>query len=213
MLITLDTQHVRSGIVFFESLGSGPVPIHALSVVEDRERLDDREQDTTAGDGNEGLPPVRASTEQVARLEPGSGTLNVHSKQAGIDLRSTTENHPGGLISGKGALGEAQSITAEALGPKAKALAAQTESGAYRGSIIGETDQFIIQRQSSRFSVAHPKDLLDRQPRLDLREHEPVAIVIVTDVLVIQVRIHARERCALRFVPMIDDEDLTIGIL
>ena len=64
----------------------------------------------------------------------------------------------------KGYLAEAQSITAEALGPKAKALAAQTESGTYRGKIIGETEQFVVQRQSSRFSVAHPKELLDRQP-------------------------------------------------
>jgi antirestriction protein ArdC len=66
----------------------------------------------------------------------------------------------------KTSLLEAQSVTGAALGPKAKALAAQTESGAYRGAIIGETDQFVIQRQSSRFSVAHPKDLLDRQPEV-----------------------------------------------
>ena len=30
--------------------------------------------------------------------------------------------------------------------------------------MIGETDGYIIQRQSSRFSVAHPRELLDRQP-------------------------------------------------
>jgi hypothetical protein len=43
-------------------------------------------------------------------------------------------------------------------------LAAQTESGSYRGSIIGETEHHVIQRQSARTSIAHPRDLLDRQP-------------------------------------------------
>jgi antirestriction protein ArdC len=122
----------------------------------DRERLDT----------NERLAPERESTEQVARLEPDSGTVNVHAKKAGIDRRSTVDTQPGGALNGKDPLGDAQSITADVLGHKAKALAAQTESGSYRGPIIGETDQFVVQRQSSRFSVAHPKDLLDRPPEV-----------------------------------------------
>ena len=107
---------------------------------------------------------MRESTEQVARLEPGSNTVNVHAKQTGTDRRSTVDAPPVISSSPRSPLLEAQAITAEALGPKAKALAAQTESGAYRGRIIGETDSFIIQRQSSRFSVAHPRELLDKQP-------------------------------------------------
>ena len=47
-----------------------------------------------------------------------------------------------------------------------KTLAAQTESGNYRGPIIGETEHYFIQRQSARTSIAHPKDLLDRQPQI-----------------------------------------------
>ena len=47
-----------------------------------------------------------------------------------------------------------------------KTLAAQTESGNYRGPIIGETEHHIIQRQSTRTSIAHPKDMLDRQPQI-----------------------------------------------
>ena len=36
-------------------------------------------------------------------------------------------------------------------------------------------------------------DLLHREPRFDLREHEPVAIVVVADVLVIEVGVDAGE--------------------
>ena len=132
----------------------------------DRERLDETEQERNVGDDNEPAAPVRESTEQTARMEPGSGTVNVHSKQSGTDHRNTLETQPASPIPSKGPLSEAQSITAAALGPKAKALAAQTESGAYKGPIIGETDEFLVQRQSSRFSVAHPKALLDRQPEV-----------------------------------------------
>lgn len=106
---------------------------------------------------------MRESTERVARTEPDSGTVNVHSKAAGTDHRLTVEQQAPQSPSRPG-LGEAQTITAKALGPKAKALTAQTESGAYRGPIIGQTDQFVLQRQSSRFSVAHEKALLDSQP-------------------------------------------------
>ena len=109
---------------------------------------------------------VRETSDQVAHMEPGSGTVSTQTKHDGTERRTTVESPTGAASRPNGSLGEAQSITAEALGPKAKALNAQTERGAYRGPVIGETEQFIIQRQSSRFSVAHPKDLLDRQPKV-----------------------------------------------
>jgi antirestriction protein ArdC len=135
----------------------------------DRGRVDEKESDAdlsaanpaileSADNANEYTSPVRESTQYAARYEPGSGTVNVHAKQTATDRRSTVD------ASTSDALAEAKSITAKVLGDSAKMLAAQTESGSYRGSIIGETEHHVIQRQSARTSIAHPRDLLDRQP-------------------------------------------------
>jgi hypothetical protein len=43
---------------------------------------------------------------------------------------------------------------------------AQTESGTYRGAIIGETDLHVVQRESRQSAVAHPKELLSRIPQV-----------------------------------------------
>jgi antirestriction protein ArdC len=61
-------------------------------------------------------------------------------------------------------LAEARAIAASALGDSATLRAAETVSGVYRGAIIGETQQYVIQQQSGKLAVAHPRELLDRQP-------------------------------------------------
>lgn len=63
-------------------------------------------------------------------------------------------------------LSAARSILAQALGDSADLLAAQTESGIYRGPIVGETAHHLIQRLSAHSGIAHFKDLLDRQPQV-----------------------------------------------
>ena len=54
---------------------------------------------------------------------------------------------------------------------------------------------------------------VDRQPRLLLREHEPVAIVVVARIPVIQIRIHTGVVGAFSLIPVVDDAHLPIGIL
>jgi antirestriction protein ArdC len=143
--------------------GAARIEETVAEIHHDRERLEERDPNR---DDNELATPLRESMEFAARVEPGTGTVNVHSKQTGTDHRSTTETRPRNPTPEGGTLNEAQLIVGSVLGPKAKALAAQTESGTYRGPIIGHTEHFVVQRQSSRFAVAHPKALLDTQPEI-----------------------------------------------
>ncbi len=41
-----------------------------------------------------------------------------------------------------------------------------TDSGTYRGPIIGETELHIVQRQSAHMAIAHLKGALDQQPAI-----------------------------------------------
>lgn len=136
----------------------------------DRERVDEKESEADlsatdpaileSGNANEHAAQVRESTQYAARYEPGSGTVNVHAKQTATDRRSTVDAPKGDSLM------EAKSITTKVLGDSAKTLTAQTENGSYRGPIIGETEHYVIQRQSAHTGIVHPKDFLDRQPRV-----------------------------------------------
>lgn len=168
-----------------EDLTSGPVltsrasSSSATAILEqeagelhhDRERVEEKESDEaltvadpvileSSENANEHTAAPRESAQYAARFEPGSSTVNVHAKQTATDSRNTVDVPTGD------SLAEAKSITAKVLGDSAKTLAAQTDSGAYRGPIIGVTEHQIIQRQSARTAIAHPKDLLDRQPQI-----------------------------------------------
>jgi hypothetical protein len=58
----------------------------------------------------------------------------------------------------------AHELTTKALGDGAKTHTALTDSGIYRGEIIGETDLHVVQRLSSSSAVAHMKHLLGSAP-------------------------------------------------
>lgn len=64
------------------------------------------------------------------------------------------------------AVNSARAVATNALDRSVRIVEADTESGVYRGPVIGETDHYVLQRQSTRTAVLHPKQLLDRQPKI-----------------------------------------------
>ena len=59
---------------------------------------------------------------------------------------------------------DAKKLSQEKLGDQARTYPAQTESGNYRGTIIGETDQHFVQQLNPLSTVAHPKYLFSEIP-------------------------------------------------
>jgi antirestriction protein ArdC len=110
------------------------------------------------------------SSRHSAQYEPLSGTVNVHDKQAATDHRSTVDDSVAKTAPTKPAqslrnsFSDAQAVTKQAVGDNAKTYVAQTDSGIYRGEIIGETDLHVVQRLSPESTVAHMKHLLSRTP-------------------------------------------------
>ena len=130
----------------------------------------------------------RETSKYVGEYEPATGTVNIEEKataheervMAPVDLDSAdslaepkeiTENildNEVHLTAGdlKQSFAHAQDFTREALGDKARTFGADTESGIYRGAVIGETERHLIQRLSDRSTVAHMKELLDVLPNI-----------------------------------------------
>jgi antirestriction protein ArdC len=112
------------------------------------------------------------NTEVSARFEPDSGTVKVEEKQTGTERRN-----PVG-IGGSSAsaqqqsrgrndeLSSARAIATNALGQSTRTVEALVDAGTYRGLVLGETERYLVQRQSAGMAVLHQKDLLDRQPQV-----------------------------------------------
>ena len=109
-------------------------------------------------------------TRFVARFEPQTGTVAVHDKRLGTDnhtpveaLTAPEKASPDGWSPSFEA---ARNVTAEKLGDAARTFPAQTQSGNYRGEIIGETELHVVQRLSPQTAIAHLKHLLQSVPRV-----------------------------------------------
>src|SRR4029077_7307147 len=75
--------------------------------------------------------------------------------------------------SGKGSSGnpeidqsfaEVKALSARALGDHTRVYHARTDSGIYRGEILGETQHHLVQKLSQQSTVAHVKHLLSPVP-------------------------------------------------
>lgn len=124
-----------------------------------RESKHERPEDRTA---------IGENSRFVAREERGTGTVGVHDKMKGDDQHLPVEATPKQLNGANAELSAsfaaAKAVTSEALGDFAKTYAAQTQSGTYKGPIIGETDHHVVQRLSPKSAVAHMKHLLGAVP-------------------------------------------------
>ena len=111
------------------------------------------------------------NTVVAARLEPGSGTVKVEEKQTGTERRSAVEIHGASAAAQNqrdkdNELSAAHAITANALGQSTRTVEALVDAGNYHGLVLGETERYLIQRQSAGLAVLHQKDLLDGQPQV-----------------------------------------------
>jgi antirestriction protein ArdC len=138
----------------------------------------DRSTGAEAGPGGDG---ERESSRFVARFEAQRRTVAVHDKRLGTDQHTpidalTKQNSEDrdaprppdqarhNALNASFAV--AKSIGAEKLGDSARTFGAQTQSGHYRGEIIGETDLHVVQRLSPGSAVAHMKHLLESVPKV-----------------------------------------------
>lgn len=139
-----------------------------------------------AGDGVGEEGARRETSEFVAQYEKGSGTVDITEKPTATEHRSVTpaagKTGPDRLgdariqqerildndigKNGTGTLDQAKALIEEKLGKGAQLQPVQTESGIYRGTVIGATDGHVIQQLTPSVAVAHPKDAFASVPSI-----------------------------------------------
>jgi hypothetical protein len=111
----------------------------------------------------------RETTSLVVEHKVGSGVIEVHDKVAGTDVRK---------LLGGAELPKQVRVALNELRPDARIEQALTDSGVYRGTILAETAQDVVQQISPHSAVIHRKDHLDAPPQTG----ERVRIVYVDGV-------------------------------
>jgi hypothetical protein len=119
---------------------------------------------------------TRESTQTVARHDAKNDAVSVMEKETGTERRTQVakespepndrrfQDRYGDRYAEQ--LKEAMSLTAQLAGDSAKAKPAELIAGIHRGKIIGETTDFLLQRESPRSVVVHPKELFDAAPKV-----------------------------------------------
>jgi hypothetical protein len=125
----------------------------------------------------------RETTSLVVEHKAGSGVIEVHDKVAGTDVRK---------LLGGGELPQQVRVALNELRPEARIEQALTDSGVYRGTILAETAQDLIQQINPHSAVIHRKDHLDAPPQTG--EHVRIAYVDgVGHVRQVRERSHSKE--------------------
>ena len=115
---------------------------------------------------------TRESTKTAARHEPETGVVSITDKANGTERRTQVASPD--LKNGSDApaktiadhLKEASSLTGQLLGENAKVKPATLISGNYRGPIVAETPEILLQRVSPKSMVIHNKDLFNDAPKI-----------------------------------------------
>ena len=108
----------------------------------------------------------RETTSLVVQHKAGSGVIDVHDKVAGTDVRK---------LLGGAELPQQVRVALNELRPDARIEQALTDSGVYRGAILAETAQDLVQQISPHSAVIHRKGHLDAPPQTG--EHVRIAYV------------------------------------
>jgi antirestriction protein ArdC len=152
------------------------------------------ENGTTSRDRASGEGPQKETSEWVAQYEPGTQTVDTTRKRTATEHRISTPTDELARTAGEDRFGDAQiqedkildkgaggrkaptqaelersfqdarKFSQEKLGDQSRTYLAQTESGNYRGTVIGETDQHIIQQLNPQSTTVHPKHMFSELP-------------------------------------------------
>src|ERR1700730_1697944 len=98
----------------------------------------------------------REATTSVATRQPGSRVVELHDETTGAEVRK--------LLGGELTAGLQSAL--RQMAPHARIENAQTDSGTYRGRIIGETEKTLVQQITPHIAVVHRKELLDMIPAI-----------------------------------------------
>ena len=99
----------------------------------------------------------RETTSLAVEHKPGSGVVQVHDKVTGTDVRK---------LLGGAELPRQVQLALKELGPEARIDQALTDSGIYRGTVLAETTQNLIQQITPQSALIHRKDDLDIVPHV-----------------------------------------------
>ena len=120
----------------------------------------------TLAKGGQAQVQRRETTSLVVEHKAGSGIIEVHDKIAGIDVRK---------LLGGAEVPQQVRVALNELRPDARIEQALTDSGVYRGAILAETAQDLVQQISPHSAVIHRKGHLDAPPQTG--EHVRIAYV------------------------------------